>query len=440
MFGTAINESKRRTAGTTSVHTATSTDAENRPTDPFVTREALQRRTYAPNLAEATSAGEPSKVLADDPCVILPHLLEIARELCKAGTAGLSLLRHTQAGHEIVRWDVVSGALARYQGRDTPRDASPCGLCLDAGMPILVSRPERSFSFLHDARPPIVEELIVPLYDSMRNALGTLWIAHHDGTSHITSDDARVAERLAVQLVLTLNLMEHARERRLQRNQAESESRQALALRDVIIQEVNHRTKNTLQLAASLLSLHARTTASAQVREALLESHARLHLLADAHEALYWTADSTPQTVFMPRLLQTLSEGLRQSFARAYARVQLDLKCDAIALPVDEAIPIALFANEAVTNAYKHAFPNDSSGKIALDLTRMSEKALVLRIADTGIGLDVSCEGGMGRKLIRTFAAQLGGTLDITAPADARGTVITLTIQRPAGRATFSER
>ena len=440
------------------MNTATIADAPNRPADLFVTRTALERRKRTPSLqAELTAFCELSKVLADDPRVALRHLLDIARDLCDAGTAGLSLLQRDPAGQTMVRWEAISGALAHCEGTDTPRDCSPCGLCLDTSTTILVSRPERAFNCLHDTHPSIVEDLIVPLYDSARTPLGTLWIAHHDCMSRFSSDDVRIVEQLAVQLVLTLRLMEHARERqqalallqshqvaqenllaydlyreRSVHEQIESESRQALVFKDAMIHEVNHRTKNTLQVAASLLSLHARNTPSAQVREALLVSHERLQLLAKAHELLYSSHDST-QTVLMPQLLQTLGDALGQSFASMSAHVRLDLTSDPISLPVKEAIPIALLANEAVTNAYKHAFPNDSPGTITVQLRRIPENVLVLRIADNGIGLHPSGgAGGMGLKLIRTFAAQLGGALDIVGQADGVGTALTLTIQRAA--------
>lgn len=73
-----------------------------------------------------------------------------------------------------------------------------------------------------------------------------------------------------------------------------------------------------------------------------------------------------------------------------------------------------LLANEAVTNAYKHAFANESAGLITVALQRTRENALSLRIEDTGNGF-VPPNGaeGTGLKLIRTFAAQLHGTLDI---------------------------
>jgi Signal transduction histidine kinase len=445
------------------MNTAASTADENRPSDLFVTRAMLPRRKAAPNLqAEAAAICELSRILADDPCVALRHLLDIARGSCHAGSAGLSLLRDDGAGQTVVRWAAISGALASHEGTDTPRDSSPCGLCLDAGTTIRVSRPQRAFSSLRDTQPAIIEDLIVPLYDTGSKPLGTLWIAHHDSRSHFSSDDARIAEQLAAQSVLALNLLQQAREReyamavveshqvaqqkllahdlaeerdlREHAEASESASRQALAFKDAMLHEVNHRTKNTLQAAGSLLVLHARATASAQVRMALLDSYARLQLLAKAHELLCTTTDST-QTVFMPQLLQTLADGLRQSFAVTSGDVSLQLTSDPIALPVEQAIPLALLANELVTNAYKHAFPNDASGAITVNLQHTPENGLTLRIADTGIGLSLTgSEISMGLKLIRILAEQLRGTLTIATPAAGSGTVITLTI-RPLAQA-----
>lgn len=434
---------------------AASPDATTRPPDLFVTGAALQRRQVAPDLpAESAAFCELTQVLADDPNLAVRHLLKIARDLCGAGSAGLSLLRQDPEGQAIVRWEAVSGALASYEGTHAPRVNSPCGLCLDTGTSMVVSRPERAFDWLKDTPPAIVEYLVVPLNDRVRETLGTLWIAHHDGTSRFCYDDARIAEQLAAHLVLALQLLERANERRHAlavleslhtaqqnllahdlhqerslREQVEDENSQALRLKDAVIHEVNHRTKNTLQAAASLLSLHARSTTSAPVRSALLDSHNRLQLLARAHQLLYADPDNT-QSVLMPQLLHTLGDALRQTFAEQSARVSLEIRSDPITLPVGAAIPLALIANEAVTNAYKHAFPRDSLGQVTVQLQCTADNALVLRVADTGVGLHPDgAEGGMGFKLMRLFASQLNGTLEFAEQPGREGTVITLTIE-----------
>ncbi|WP_164304794.1 GAF domain-containing protein, partial [Streptococcus pneumoniae] len=84
--------------------------------------------------------------------------------------------------------------------------SSPCALCLDAGRTILVSRPCEAFDYFNAAEQPLMEGLVVPLYDTGGLPLGTLWVVHHDAGKHFDAEDARLMEQLAVQLVLALKL------------------------------------------------------------------------------------------------------------------------------------------------------------------------------------------------------------------------------------------
>jgi two-component sensor histidine kinase len=304
-----------------------------------------------------------------------------------------------------------------------PLNCSPCGLCLDAGATILVSRPARAFAWLEGARPSIHEELITPLQTSTGHVEGTLWIAHHD-SCRCSADDVRIMEQLAQQIVLALRLQEHARDRedalsvmqslqaaqqsflshdlaheRTERQQAEASEREVrrdLTFKDAIIAEVNHRAKNSLHAAAALLTLQARVATSAEVSRGLLDGRDRLQLLADVH-AMLCTMRDTSQTVLMPQLLETLCDALRRSFGSSCHGVSLELNSDPVSLPVDDAIAIALLSNETITNAYKHAFADASVGEITVRLHRTSEHALVLRIANSGVGVDLAhAESGMG--------------------------------------------
>jgi two-component sensor histidine kinase len=429
------------------VTTATRINAGDRPHDLTVIATTLPKRKGMPNLRlEAAAWRQLSGALAADPGAALSGALDLARTLCHAETAGLSLLKPDGATGTTVRWELVRGALAPYQGLDSPLDRSPCGLCLDAGATILVSRPVQAFAWLEDMQPPIRETLIAPLQDSSGRIEGTLWIAHHGDRSRCSADDARIVEQLAHQVVLALRLQEQARERehalsvlqsfqaaqqallshdlshertqRLQAEAAEREARRELTFKAAMIDEVNHRTKNTLLAAAGLLSLHARS-ASAEVNRALLDSRDRLQLLADVHA--------------------TICTALRRSFGSANHGVSLELSADPISLPVDDAIAIALLSNETVTNAYKHAFANESAGAITVRLHRTPERALVLRIADSGVGADLAhAQGGMGLRLIRSLAAQLHGTLELEGRTGTTGTRITVTMGGTADRSRQS--
>lgn len=361
-----------------------------------------------------------------------------------------------------VRWELVRGALASYEGIDATRTDSPCGLCLDAGSTILVSRPARVFAWLEDTHPTIIETLIAPLLDDTGSVRGTLWIAHHQPDSRCTCDDVRILEQLAQQLMLALKLQEHAKDReraftllqslqvaqrallshdleeehvrRLQAEAAERESARAVLFKDAMIDEVNHRTKNTLQIASALLAMQANATSSVDARRALLDGHARLQLLAKVHALLCVERNST-QTVLMTPLLQAVCDALESSFGHASAGVQLKVSCDPISLPADDAIAIALLCNEAITNSYKHAFAERSSGEITVRLHGASASALVVQICDSGTGAHVTDgKQGMGLKLMRLLSAQVGGVLDVSSPAAKGGTTVTLKLDRAPDR------
>src|SRR5687768_14104639 len=89
--------------------------------------------------------------LADTPRHVLQLLVDIALDLCGAGSAGVSVREPTSGGHEIVRWVTLAGQLAPHVGTATPADArSPCGVALTRGAPQLFARPARHFACLAD--------------------------------------------------------------------------------------------------------------------------------------------------------------------------------------------------------------------------------------------------------------------------------------------------
>jgi two-component sensor histidine kinase len=288
--------------------------------------------------------------------------------------------------------------------------------------------------------PAIVEQLITPLQERSRVAFGTLWLVHHDPALRFSSEDARVLEHLGAQLTLAIRIRERVAAALAQRQLLEHNLAEAGEVRDhaeLAVRESNHRVKNTLQVAMSLLSLHARATSSTAVRQALQESSARLRVLAQVHEMLQRSSDA--RDVEMHLLLETLAQAWRQSFSSAEHRVLLRTTSEDIVLRSDEAIPLALLMNEAVSNAYKHAFPGDAVGTIAVHLSRASSNGIVLRIMDDGIGMPDVSASGLGLSLVRGLAAQLRAALTLATPEDSSGTILTLRLyvdQQGAARLT----
>jgi len=386
------------------------------------------------------------------------RFLDIALRLCNAGSAGLSVLRQNAAGQAIIRWEAVSGALSSYEGTESPRDSSPCGKCLDAATTTVLSDPQRAFPCLAATSPTMSQDLIVPLYDELENPVGTLWIAHHDPALRFGAAEVRIAEQLAVVLSRALRVFENDWSHRqavvaLEAHEVESQAadqrllveragreraevaersiRKALEFKEAEIRDAHHRVRNSLQIAANYLQMQARTTISPQARAALLEGHSRLHLLADVHELLYKGSDAA-RRICMHDLLATVAATLRKSFAHL-SGVVLRTAIEPILLEAGTAIPLASLANEAATNAYKHAFADGRKGEISLTLHLTAEAALVLQVSDNGTGLKSQpVRSTLGLKLMSAFAEQLGGTLVFAEPAGASGTTLTLTIPAAA--------
>jgi PAS domain S-box-containing protein len=131
--------------------------------------------------------------MAASPEDILQSLAETALDLCRAGSAGISLLDEER---QRFRWAAVAGQWASYLGTVTPRDAAPCGAVLNRNAALLFSRPERHFQDLAFARPHIEEGLWLP-FDVGERAAGTIWVAAHDRGRTFDAEDVRVLANLA---------------------------------------------------------------------------------------------------------------------------------------------------------------------------------------------------------------------------------------------------
>jgi hypothetical protein len=132
--------------------------------DILITDELLGRSPRSANWqAEAQAMQSLARQMAQDSKSLMQTLVDIALDLCQAGTTGISLLETTPNGEEIFRWNFLAGTLAQYVGGTTPRNFSPCGVCLDRGTPVLFSHPERYFTYFQAAKTPVVEGLVLPL-------------------------------------------------------------------------------------------------------------------------------------------------------------------------------------------------------------------------------------------------------------------------------------
>jgi GAF domain-containing protein len=163
----------------------------------LITEELSRRPSRPPDYeAENHALAQLAREMANSPRDILQRLVEVAMKLCKAHSAGVSLLRKEE-GQEVFRWDAVAGQFAVNLGGSIARDLSPCGVVLDRNSVLLFGHPERHYDYPVQIDPPIVEALLVPFHVGVE-PIGTIWVIAHDDDCKFDAEDARVLQSLGI--------------------------------------------------------------------------------------------------------------------------------------------------------------------------------------------------------------------------------------------------
>jgi two-component sensor histidine kinase len=194
-----------------------------------------------------------------------------------------------------------------------------------------------------------------------------------------------------------------------------------------LLKEIHHRVKNNLQVVMSLLDSQADSLQDKAALSAIQESQHRVQAMALIHQKLYQSESLA--RIPMNSYIEEVVAYLHDSYS-LYQPIRFDVEVEDIELDVTLAVPLGLIINEAITNAFKYAFPHERSGRITVRLKRIEEASYELMIADDGVGLpasyDPSRSRSLGMTLIHGFSRQLGAKLAITSPP---GMCISLTFQ-----------
>jgi two-component sensor histidine kinase len=176
--------------------------------------------------------------------------------------------------------------------------------------------------------------------------------------------------------------------------------------KDVLLQELGHRTRNNLAMAISVLSLQARSAHNPESRSALDTAIARIRTIASAHD--HFEPRNHDGRIDMPDYLEKLCGHLGDNL-RDVRPIAVKVAIDPIVLRAEHAIPIGLIVNELVTNALKYAFPDDRAGSVRVRLE--AGPPVTLTVEDDGVGCPPSREPGIGSRLITLLVQQLGGAM-----------------------------
>ena len=226
----------------------------------------------------------------------------------------------------------------------------------------------------------------------------------------ITERKRAFDQRMALATIQTTNEELEARV-----NARTAELRHNLDERELLLQEVHHRVKNNLQIISSLMNLQVRHVEDESAKSALRDCKGRIEAIAMVHERLYQSQDyvRVPFAEYAPSFVRAIFHAA----GVGGGRIRSEMNVCAIDFPVATAINVGLILNELVTNATKHAFPDDQEGCVSVVLEKIPEGKVLLKVSDNGVGIPQArleaAGGSLGMQLIEALVDQLEGELSI---------------------------
>ena len=175
-----------------------------------------------------------------------------------------------------------------------------------------------------------------------------------------------------------------------------------------MLYELNHRIRNNLAMVASVLELQRRAQKDQGAKDAFASAAGRVHVIANAHNHLM--PKDGQSLIDMREYLTVCCQNLGDAL-RDVRPIAVTVNAEQILLRDDKAVSVGLIVNELVTNAFKYAFPEDRGGTVNVVLRHESDHTLKLVVEDDGEGCPEDAREGLGSRIVRLLAQQLGSTI-----------------------------
>jgi two-component sensor histidine kinase len=181
----------------------------------------------------------------------------------------------------------------------------------------------------------------------------------------------------------------------------------------ILLQEVQHRVANSLQIIASVLMVSARKVQSEETRGHLHDAHHRVMSIAAVQQQL---AITTLSEVKLAPYLTKLCESLGASMIYDHKTLTLEAHADDSTVEATVSVSLGLIVTELVINALKHAFPRHHTGKIVVDY-RSNGGDWTLSVSDNGVGMPATqkIKAGLGTSIVEALSSRLEAEIHTTA-------------------------
>jgi two-component sensor histidine kinase len=186
--------------------------------------------------------------------------------------------------------------------------------------------------------------------------------------------------------------------------------------KEVLLKEIHHRVKNNLQIIVSLLNLQAANFDDENFLHSIQETQNRIIAMSLVHQRMYQTTDFV--AVEFQDYIGSLFENNKLFYnAQAYPINFQNNTSPLLKIDIETSIPLGLIINELITNAFKHAFVNESQKhSLIIEITENPENNYSFFYHDNGPGISgnaLSKSKTMGLELVEALVEQINGTLVI---------------------------
>jgi signal transduction histidine kinase len=415
------------------------------------TEELRHRPTRAPNHAAENSAlVRLANVMAHSPREILQTLADEALELCRAGSAGISIIED-EGQDKIFRWHALSGALSSHLWNTTPRNFSPCGTVVDRNSVLLMSHLERHFRYFSDVRPEIVEALLIPFTINGRT-IGTVWVVMHNEKDKFDLEDKRLLIDLGKFAAAAYYL-----------SSALDATKDIDRRKDEFLATVAHELRNPLsavRTACEYIRVRLRAMGEPQlnamidVAQRQLKSTSRIiDDLLDMARIRLGKVELRRELVSVGTIVQHGVDSSRAIIDSAKHRLKISLPERPLWVQGDS-IRLTQIVSNLLNNAAKYTH---AGGDIEISAERAGNEA-VISVRDNGIGIEAAMQRqvfdlfaqedtsrersqgglGIGLTVVRRLAELHGGRVDVHSEGIGKGSKFIVRLPLAADSAAIS--
>lgn len=197
--------------------------------------------------------------------------------------------------------------------------------------------------------------------------------------------------------------------------QASRKEREELIANNVMLmQELQHRVANSLQIIASVLMQSARRVSNDETRSHLQMAQNRVLSIAAIQKQL---SRSGSGEVKLRPYLEQLCDSIGISMIADSEILTIEVDIGEGTVSSADSVSMGLIVTELVINSLKHAYPVDRGGTIKVRYAK-DEGSWKLEIEDDGVGMPLedkpAAVAGLGTSIVEALARQLQARIVMT--------------------------